>query len=77
MGQMGQDLGQQVSDVVTGGDKAEADHFELNLWTEPRHLDTEMAVASTDHVVIDHHCTCLVVLEEKGGLVLGKAELFE
>ena len=60
----GQDLGEDISDVVPRGHEDKAHHLGRQLLTEPRHLDAEVAVPASDDMVV-HHChTCLVVLVE-------------
>ena len=66
----GEDLGQNVRDIVTGSNEFELNNFVMNLLTKPVHLDAEMTVSSRDNVVANHSYTGLIVFEKARSAVL-------
>ena len=74
---MRQDFGKDVGDVVLSRDKDKLDHLRGNLFSQPRHLDTEMPIACSYHVV-RHHCDArLIVLAKLRGSILGETKFSE
>ena len=77
MGVQGQDLCKDIGNIVAGGNKLELYELVGNLLAQPDHLDTEVAVAPGNDMVVNHGHACLVVLEEQRRLRLGKTKLLE
>ena len=63
----GQDLCEDVIQVVPRRHKDKAHHFPSNLLAKPDHLDAEIPVAASYDVVVHHRDTGLVVFKELGG----------
>ena len=64
MGVQGQDLGENIGDIVAGGNKLKFDELVGYLLAQPGHFDAEMAVAPGNNMIVDHGDACLVVLVE-------------
>ena len=73
----GQNLREDICHVVARGDKDEPHDLVRNLLAKPSHFDAEMAVAATNHMIIDHGDARLVVLEQLGWGAKGKAKFRE
>ena len=75
MGSKGEDLCEDIGDVVAARDEHERDDLVCDLFAQPRHLNTEVPVAARDNVVGHHRHARLVILKQLGGLQLRKAQL--
>ena len=57
-----QDFCEDIVDVVAVRDEDEGHDFVGDLFTQPRHFDTEVSVSSCDHMVGHHGHAGLIVL---------------
>ena len=64
MGSKGEDLCEDIGDVVAARDEHERDDLVCDLFAQPRHLDTEVSVAACDNMIVHHRHTDLVIFEE-------------
>ena len=66
----GQNLRKDVSDVVARDNEDKA-------LAEPQHFDTKASISSSDHMVVHHDHTFLIVFEQIRGIRLVKSKFTE
>ena len=66
MSSEGEDLGEDVSEVVGARDEHELDDLGRNLFAQPSHLDAEVPVATGDYMVGHHSDAGLIVFVQFG-----------